>query len=120
MINLTQHEASIQQEEAGVDEPLSVNKSIIKELLTFDRIPSQEDIMNRASLLADIAKREGATKAMIGGAPFFMGALEKELMRIGIAPYYAFSTRTSQEMTKDGKITKISVFVHEGFVKGGN
>jgi hypothetical protein len=112
-INLTQHPATPDQ---GVTEP--ENKAAVQAALTFDAIPSSEDMKERADFLARIAKDSGASKAMIGGAPFFMSTLEKALLDVGIKPVYAFSVRESVEKTTDdGTVTKTNVFKHTGFVE---
>lgn len=113
ILNLTQHEASEDQKRAGVVDLPEAEKKILRGLLTFDSIPSRDCLVMRAAAVALIAKNEGAPSAMIGGAPFFMGQLEKALLVQDIAPMYAFSKRIAVDGT-DGK--KISIFVHEGFV----
>jgi len=115
IINLTQHNASLEQVRAGVIEPES--KELVKEFLTFDSLPNQEEILKRVSKLATIAEMHGAHAAMIGGAPFLMSALERELKNRRITPVYAFSKRVVTERTTDGKTEKISVFRHLGFVE---
>ena len=56
-------------------------------------------------------------KAMIGGAPYLMAELEKELWHLGIEPVYAFSRRESVETVgENGEVTKTAVFKHIGFV----
>ena len=56
-------------------------------------------------------------KCMIGGAPYLMAELEKELWHRGIEPVYSFSTRQSVESTDaEGNVTKTSVFKHIGFI----
>ena len=56
-------------------------------------------------------------KAMIGGAPYLMAELEKELWYRGIEPVYAFTKRESVETTdENGNVTKTAVFKHAGFV----
>jgi len=55
--------------------------------------------------------------AMIGGAPFLMSRLIKELQEVNITPLYAFSVRESvDEPQPDGGIKKIVVFKHRGFI----
>ena len=77
-----------------------------------------EDMQQRADEIAKIALRTNAKKAMIGGAPFFMGYLETALKSVGIQPLYAFSQRVSVETTaEDGTVTKQNVFKHMGFVE---
>lgn len=54
--------------------------------------------------------------AMIGGAPWFMPFLQKELERAGATWHYALSDRVSIEETQeDGTVKKSSVFQHVGF-----
>ena len=115
IINLTQHTSTDDQIRAGVVTP--AQKELIKELLTFNDLPNQEEILNRVSKLATIAEMHGAHAAMIGGAPFLMSALERELKNRRITPVYAFSKRVVTERTTDGKTEKISVFRHLGFVE---
>ena len=116
IINLTQHEASAEQKAAGVIEP--AEKGRVKELLTFDEIPTRVEIRAVASALTEIAADEKVSAAMIGGAPFLMGALEFALRNEGIKPLYAFSKRESiEEKLPDGGTKKITVFNHLGFVE---
>ena len=116
ILNLTQHAPTNEQELAGVVQPESED---VRHLLTFDTLPSQEDIERRATGLAAIAKAEGATAAMIGGAPWLMGELEQALLKRGIEPLYAFTQRESVERAlPDGSVQKTNVFRHVGFVRG--
>jgi len=124
ILNLTQHQATKEQVEAGVVEP--TEKEYIQKLLTFEDMPSRDEIKKRAKLLAGYAhlwlSRNGIDKyhdrkALIGGAPFLMSALENELRKHRIKPLYAFSKRVSEEKEVDGKIVKTNVFKHIGFVK---
>ena len=115
IINLTQHSSTPEQ---GVIDLLDEEKSYLVKLLTFTSIPTSEDILNRAIALADMAHFNGATHAMVGGAPYLMSTLEKVLKEMGIIPLYAFSERVSEEVTNpDGSVTKVNVFKHMGFVK---
>ena len=110
IINLTQHAATKEQIEQGLFD-LDDN-SELKELLTFNDIPTSAEIQNRACAIAKIAKDSGAECAMIGGAPFFMSALENALKEVGVQPLYAFTKRVAVE--ENG--VKTSIFKHEGFV----
>lgn len=116
ILNLTQHLATPDQISAGVVEPKD-KESIIK-ALTFDSLPSKKDIRKRAILIASIALGEGVGAAMIGGAPYLMSALEKELQQRNITPLYAFSIRdTIEECLPDGTVKKVIVFKHRGFIR---
>ncbi len=115
ILNLTQHHASNEQVKSGVKEP--ENKALIQDLLTFDSIPTKDELENRAAILAEYAHDSGAKSAMIGGAPFFMAPLEIALIAKGIQPLYAFSQRVYEEdpATREKK----SIFKHIGFVESG-
>ena len=121
IVNLTQHEASAEQLDAGVfnldggDYFEGGAGYALKQALTFDSLPTPEEIEQRADQIAALAIGTGATIAMIGGAPYLMSALERALKASGIRPVYAFSERVSSE--KDG--VKTSTFRHLGFVEGG-
>jgi len=117
-MNLTQHPATPEQVDAGVIEPSSELKGKVRDLLTFEDIPSKPEMTARAEALAEIVKKEGYSIALVGGAPFFMSTLEKALIREGIKPVYAFSRRESVETTlPDGSVVKKNVFRHLGFVE---
>ena len=129
ILNLTQHTATQEQKAQLVVEP-RMCKDKIRELLTFEEIPTREEIEARAKELARIATSEASmyagdtdneiwiTRVMIGGAPYLMGALEKALRECGFTPVYAFSKRESEEIPQpDGSVKKIQVFRHAGFVE---
>ena len=116
IINLTQHQSTPEQEWDGVFEPQ--DKENVRRLLTFDTIPNKGVLYMRAVQLAEIASESGAKFAMIGGAPYLMGALENALKEKGIQPLYSFSERESIEETlPSGDVIKKSVFRHKGFIK---
>jgi hypothetical protein len=129
ILNLTQHVATDEQTAQLVVAP-RMTKEKIRELLTFEEIPSKEELEVRANKLAEIAVAEASmyagdtdnkiwiTRVMLGGAPFFMGALEKAIRECGFTPVYAFSKRESEEIPQpDGSVKKIQVFRHIGFVE---
>lgn len=117
ILNLTQHNPTPDQTTEGVREPANTSKDAVKALLTFGDIPSQEEIVQRARELAEIAAQEDVDAAMIAGAPYLMGPLEAALKMVGIRPLSAFSVRESVERTnEDGTVTKTNVFRHIGFV----
>lgn len=115
IVNLTQHPASVEQKEAGVFD-LQKDSGLF-DALTFTAIPSKDDIETRAERIATIALINNATHAMIGGAPYLMGALETALKVRGVQPLYAFSERVSVEKEVNGEVIKTSVFKHLGFVE---
>lgn len=117
ILNLTQHDATPDQVAAGVIEP--ADKAEVRKLITFDELPSREHLLETATLVAGLAERMEMAAAMIGGAPFFMGPLERALRVRGITPLYAFSKREATVDTHrpDGSVGKTQVFRHVGFVE---
>jgi hypothetical protein len=135
ILNLTQHAATPDQVEAGIVDLPSTEKAELVKLLTFDTIPSHKEIFDRADQIADLALKVleqyfsnkyiglGADLsapndyAMIGGAPYLMGPLEKSLETHHINPLYAFSVRDSvDQIQPDGSTKKVAVFRHGGFI----
>jgi hypothetical protein len=94
------------------------DKARVQELLTFASLPSLDEIYERAEALAEVASRHGATRAMVGGAPYLMAPLEWWLIRRNILPLYSFTERVSEEQIQpDGTTRKVSTFRHVGFVR---
>lgn len=117
MLNLTQHVATAAQIEQGVVEPAAELKAAIIAEINFTGMPTSDEIRRRAKAVAVLAKEAGATSAMIGGALWFMGTLERELMANGIEPFYSYTSRKSvDELLPDGSVKKVAIFVHEGFI----
>ncbi len=118
ILNLTQHEATSDQKKAGVREVVS--KARVRQLLTFEELPSKKELRYRARELAWIAEAYNAEcdRVMIGGAPYLMPFLERALKRVGMKPVYAFSKRECiEEKMTDGSVRKMQVFRHIGFVE---
>lgn len=120
VLNLTQHKATADQIAVGVRDLPDNLQSELSNLLTFEKKPDQEEIHLRAVCVAELAAEvidDDDDGVMIGGAPFFMGALERALFLRGIIPMYAFSKRESVEkQMPDGSVQKQNVFRHGGFV----
>lgn len=113
VVNLTQHNATGEQQAKGIVDVPDVQE--LRKCLTFVGMPTQKSIANRAALIVQIAKANGAKKAMIGGAPYLMSELERQLMNAKIVPCYAVSDRvTIEETLPDGSVKKTSVFKHIG------
>jgi len=116
ILNLTQHDATADQIAAGVVEP--ADKEAVRSLITFEKLPSREEIEAAAEAVAKIADEGEFEQVMIGGAPFFMSPLEYALACRGITPLYAFSRRESVDVPDgNGGVRKTQVFRHEGFVE---
>lgn len=127
ILNLTQHTASADQIADGVMDLPEAQRASLIDALTVDALPDREAIDARCDFIAELACQHGLggddgddqhpCKAMIGGAPWMMSALEDALISRGIEPVYAFSVRQSAERTLfGGKVEKFSFFQHAGFV----
>lgn len=73
ILNLTQHAATPEQIAAGVFEPQ--DKEAVRELLTFETLPTKEEIHSRAVKLTIEALEHDVKAAMIGGAGYLMSEL---------------------------------------------
>lgn len=129
ILNLTQHLSTPDQRADGVIDLPERERAYLITLLTFEALPSREEIEARsadiatlASLLASPDDRDDDTEgfafsAMIGGAPWLMSELENALLDVGIHPIYAFSRRESLDLTQDdGAVVTTHRFRHIGFV----
>ena len=122
IVNLTQHTATPAQVAAGVVDLEDAQRAVLQTLLTFEELPDRLVVLGAANNIAALAQRYApdANIAMIGGAPFLMGALETALSNRGTNPIYAFSKRESvQETAADGSVRKTAVSRHIGFVAAG-
>ena len=118
ILNLTQHQATQDQIENGVVDLDATTKGWLVSMLTFDTLPTTEDIEYRASTIARNTRMLGYDKAMIGGALWLMSSLEKHLKINNIQPMYAFSVRESVEtISDDGSVKKQNTFKHIGFIE---
>ena len=116
IVNLTQHVATLDQEDQGVYNLSAERKAVLQGLLTFDQLPNKVEVKQRAAAIAALCS--STSHAMIGGAPYLMGALENALKKQGVTPLYAFTARVSVETVNlDGTVTKTNVFKHIGFVE---
>jgi hypothetical protein len=124
ILNLTQHPATPAQIAAGVVDLPANEREVVSKLLTFDTLPKEGEVFDRAYALAAAASeslgRMGAEvfgQVMIGGASWLMSALETALRDNGIEPLYAFSIRESvEEVQANGTVRKVNTFQHAGFV----
>lgn len=119
ILNLTQHIATPEQKDQGVYDLSEGKQKTLKELLTFEKLPTCEEIEVRAKAIAEIAVYEAqdTDEVMIGGAPYLMYPLIRALAKVGLSAVFAFSEReVVEESQADGSVKKISVFKHKGFV----
>ena len=137
LVNLTQHTLTKEQFSHNGENLVEVtfkpyngvskgSADYVKHMLNFTSLPTRDEIISRATALADYA--EGLLSqakndndrlfALVGGAPYLMGALETALKERGIQPLYAFSQRESVEtINADGTVVKTAVFKHKGYIE---
>lgn len=129
VLNFTQHNCTKDQLDAGILELPAEHKQKLSELLTFEQLPTSDDVWLRAvqlvSLFETVAVELGYTfeddskslMPMVGGAPFLMASLELAFTSSNLKVCYAFSRRESVEQTQpDGTVRKVAVFRHVGLV----
>lgn len=124
IINLTQHELTPEQK-AFIDIECHTDRQKVKDLLTFTKLPTREEIVYRALDLAAIVENiidqdehVDLFLVLIGGAPYLMKPLIEELKRLGVTPVFSYTDRVSVEtMQPDGSVVKTQVFKHLGYVE---
>ena len=127
VLNFTQHRCTADQLAAGIIDCPDEFRDQLVNLLTFNELPTSNEVWNRACHLAslfetvavqlgfDYASEKTSLHAMIGGAPFLMPMLEDAFGDIGVNVYYAFSRRESvDQVQEDGTVKKVAVFKHVG------
>lgn len=118
ILNLTQHNATAEQKAAGVYDMPADKIGALRMALTFNTLPSQAEIAERAEIIANLAHTEMGDSAMIGGAPYLMASLETALKAKGFRVLYSFTARESVETTdENGNVVKTAVFRHVGFIE---
>ena len=120
ILNLTQHNATATQIEAGINDLPVDFQTALKGLLTFPTQYTRADLEYRALQIHELVRdfcgpsKEVLKGVMIGGMPSFMPVLESVLVSKGIKVGYACTERKSVDKEVDGKIIKTAVFVHAG------
>lgn len=123
MINLTQHEGTIDQLEDGLVDLGEKAYEQVKDLLTMEvEDLTREDVWARAEQLRLLALYErhktGDSQVMIGGAGWIMLPLQMVLEEVGFEVFFATSNRVSEEVhMEDGSVRKVNVFKHVKFLK---
>ena len=118
ILNLTQHNATPAQKEQGVVDMIPEHKEQLVKLLTFNELPNQDEIFDKATQLVILASKYACDYIMIGGAPYLMPYLEQAIaIDLGKVSIYAYSKRISTEVTNElGEVIKTNTFAHQGFV----
>lgn len=89
----------------------------IKSALSFQELPTREELEKRANNIADKFRMDNPDyqmMAMIDDIPFFTSTLERKLKEVGALAVYPFLTTVSVE--ERGGIVKTR-YKHEGWVK---
>ena len=99
-VNLTKHEITEEQEYFFVVNPSQRDISKVRELLSFDVAPSEKEMNERATILANIAMATALSIsssrtvfAWIDAEAFFINNIAQALLDVGITPVYAFNRR---------------------------
>lgn len=125
ILNLTQHLATPDQVAAGVVDLSGRHLERLLAAITFENLPSEREIRQRAKKVlalvhlypVKVGNYFTLPAVMIGGAPYFMPALQCALRQDNVEVLYAFARRESVDtLAPDGSIRKTSVFRHAGFV----
>lgn len=120
ILNLTQHNATADQINVGINDLTVDFQTALKGLLTFPTQYTRADLEYRALQIHELVRdfcgtsEEVLEGVMIGGMPSFMPVLESVLISKGIKVGYACTERKSVDKEVDGKIIKTAVFVHAG------
>ena len=120
ILNLTQHNATATQIEAGINDLPVDFQTALKGLLTFPTQYTRADLEYRALQIHELVRdfcgpsKEVLKGVMIGGMPSFMPVLESVLISKGIKVGYACTERQSIDKEIDGKVVKTAIFVHAG------
>ena len=120
ILNLTQHNATADQINAGINDLPVDFQNTLKGLLTFPTQYTRDDLEYRSLQIHELVRdfcgtsEEVLEGVMIGGMPSFMPVLESVLISKGIKVGYACTERKSVDKEVDGKIIKTAVFVHAG------
>ena len=127
ILNATQHDATGDQQTAGVTNLPPAIAAAVRNNLTIDNIPTHNEIVRRCTAVVLLIEQHNydngvscvGQRVMIGGAPWLMSFLEAELWARGFTPVYAFSVRRSEEVVDSATATvrKVNVFKHVGFVE---
>ena len=116
IINLTGKFTTCEQLEVGVFAPEDEDVDKIKELLVFQKYPTENDIEKRAKALVDIANKYEVLYAMIDGPSFFMSSLEKALKNDNIQPLYSFGKMITEEVEYPDGVINNTRYKHEAFI----
>ena len=121
ILNLTQHNATADQINVGINDLTVDFQTALKGLLTFPTQYTRADLEYRALQIHELVRdfcggtsEEVLEGVMIGGMPSFMPVLESVLISKGIKVGYACTERKSVDKKVDDKIIKTAVFVHSG------
>ena len=125
ILNLTQHNATADQINVGINDLTVDFQTGLKGLLTFPTQYTRADLEYRALQIHELIRdmcgehfgappKHALDGVMIGGMPSFMPVLEATLVSKGIRVGYACTERQSIDKEIDGKVVKTAIFVHAG------
>lgn len=109
-----------------------LNRDLIKELVTFHEMPTDEEISFRVDRIFNIlnltSKYYGKNKkvenerlvpaVLLGGDPFFASILDKAAYARGMVIFYSFRKMVNKTTYKGGKVKESKCSIHKGFIQG--
>ena len=117
IINLTQHDATQDQLDAGVVNLIGEAAYKLKQAYRFNYVPSAEEKNRRVREIVQIAIDCKAEKALLDGPAWLTSALERELAVHEISAVYSFSMYPIiMTMEGDGTLVKRQRIKHMTFI----
>ena len=123
ILNLTQHNSTKDQINAGIIDLPAEFKTALVGAITFPAIYTKADLERKARCVLEVVRDYTGPQGgigsiegvMIGGMPSFMPVLERVLSDYGIKVGYACTDRVSEDVQQsDGSVKKVAVFKHVG------
>ncbi len=111
LLNCTNHTTTAKQTAMGIVDPSQEDMTLLHKAITYDTIPTAEEIKGTCKVLLDLVKKYECDGALIGGALFLIGEEERTLFEHNYCTAYAFTKRISkEEVLPDGSVRKTSIF----------
>ena len=119
ILNLTQHEGSVEQLATGLVEPNAYDKAYVKELLTLNNIPNERTLQEvceaRANLLVEIMEKanseQGIENFLVAGHPLLLKMLQLK----NKGRYFLLGAHSDRVSIEDKDGNKVSRFKHMFF-----
>ena len=111
ILKCTNHRSTPKQLAMGIIDPSDNDGELLRNAITYDELPTLEQINRTCQTIVNLVKKYGCDAAMLGGAPFLAGYEEEALFRCGLSVAFAFTKRiVKEEVLQDGSVKKTSLF----------